>query len=357
MIRSWIRSGAAGILHQSGADKLFASWSGSRKLPVVIGYHRVVEDYPSSASTSIPSMLVSRRMLEQHLDWIGRRFRFASLDDVGRRLQGGDSSNDPIAAITFDDGYRDFYEQAFPLLMKKGVPAAVFAVTDLVSTPTVHVHDKLYLLLLRRCRRQRIKCWDGIALPNIDEMTPYQATRTLLEALPYSAIQEVIRALEADVAISKEAYQPFQSMTWDMLAEVHSAGLTVGSHTRSHVLMPNEAEPCVMEEAAGSRKALEKHLGAEIKHFAYPGGLYNTTSVHAVAAAGYRFAYTTCTHRDSNAPLLTVPRSVLWENSCLDARRFFSGSILSCQIHHAFDWVNGCKQAHSASDGSRYGGN
>ena len=100
----------------------------------MIGYHRVVEDFASSAETSIPSMLVSRQMLERHLDWIGRRFRFVSLDELGARLDASDSRDDPIAAITFDDGYRDFYDHALPLLKQKGIPAAVFVVTDLVGT-------------------------------------------------------------------------------------------------------------------------------------------------------------------------------------------------------------------------------
>jgi len=69
----------------------------------------------------------------------------------------------------------------------------------------------------------------------------------------------------------------------------------------------------------------------------------------AVAGAGYRFGYTTCTHRDAAFPMLTVPRTLLWENSCLDSNGVFSGSILNCQIRHAFDRVNGCRQHHAAS--------
>jgi hypothetical protein len=86
-----------------------------------------------------------------------------------------------------------------------------------------------------------------------------------------------------------------------------------------------------------------------VQHFAYPSGIFNTAAVDAVAAAGYRFGYTTCTHRDARFPLLTVPRTLLWENSCLDSHGVFSGSILSCQIHRAFDLVSGCRQRHAAS--------
>src|SRR5580658_8589077 len=108
MIRSWIKTGAAEILSRAGLDHMLGPLAG----PLVIGYHRVVEDFAASAENSIPSMLVSRQMLERHLDWLGRQFRFVSLDELGARLDRNDGSDDPIAAVTFDDGYRDFYDQA-----------------------------------------------------------------------------------------------------------------------------------------------------------------------------------------------------------------------------------------------------
>jgi len=136
-------------------------------------------------------------MLERHLDWLGRRFRFVSLDDLGARLDGSDGSRDAIAAITFDDGYRDFYDHAFPLLMQKGIPAAVFVVTGLVDTTGVQTHDELYLLLTRRLA-DRARKPDGLAgmlrgmgipVPGIVPGTPYEATRALLEALPQEGVQ------------------------------------------------------------------------------------------------------------------------------------------------------------------------
>ena len=345
MIRSWIKTGAAHVMSRTGLDKLAGSLSGAKGVPLVIGYHRVVEDFASSAKTSIPSMLVSRRMLERHLDWIGRRFRFISLDELGARLEARDGRNDPVAAITFDDGYRDFYDHALPVLKRKGIPAAVFVVTDLVGTRRVQVHDRLYLLLARRFR------------PSNGAPPPFQATRTLLETSPQAELEKVIQTLESEVPISEDTFQPFYSLTWEMLDEMRRAGITVGSHTRTHVLLTNENSQRVREEVAESRQEIERKLGTEVQHFAYPSGLFNTAAVEAVARAGYRFGYTTCTHRDTGLPLLTVPRTLLWENSCLDSHGLFSGPIMSCQIHRAFDLVTGCRQRHAASQENGQPGN
>jgi peptidoglycan/xylan/chitin deacetylase (PgdA/CDA1 family) len=360
MIRSWIKTEAAGVLSRTGLDRVVGSLAGSRGAPVVIGYHRVVEDFNASAENSIPSMLVSRKMLERHLDWLGRRLRFVSLDELGARLDGSDESDDPIAAVTFDDGYRDFYEHAFPLLQQKGIPAAVFVVTDLVSTTGVQAHDKLYLLLARRYADRssmqvevaRLLHGLGIATSGLVANTPYEATRALIEALPQESIRRVIAALESQVSISEDTYRPFYSLTWAMLDRMQRAGVTVGSHTRTHIVMTNESGPRVANEVTGSREEIERRLGTGVRHFAYPSGVFNTASVHAVANAGYRFGYTVCSHRDTGHPQLTVPRTFLWENSSRDFRGAFSGSILSCQISRAFDVVSGCRQRHRISQES-----
>jgi len=121
---------------------------------------------------------------------------------VGARLEGNDAREDPIAAITFDDGYRDFYDQALPVLKRKGVPAAVFVVSDLVGTKRVQVHDKLYLLLARKYR------------PNSGMPEPFQATRTLLELLPQAEVEMVVQALDSEVPISQDAFEAFLPLTW-----------------------------------------------------------------------------------------------------------------------------------------------
>ena len=304
MIRSWIKTGAADLLCRSGLDRFAGRLTGARNRPVVIGYHRVVDDFASSASTSIPAQLISTRMLERHLDWIGRRYRFVDLHELGDRLESQDSGA-PIAAITFDDGYRDFYTHALPLLQRKGIPAAVFVVSGHVGTERIHVHDKLYLLLARRVGRPLPRT---CPLPHLSTMGPYQAMRTVLETLPLAAVEQMVSTLEAEDSIPDAVWEQFYSVTWDMLEQAQKAGAVVGSHTKTHPLMTNETAARVHEEAAGSRAEIEAQLGTVVEHFAYPSGVFNAASVRAVAGAGYRF--------------------------------------MSCQVQRAFELVGGCRQAH-----------
>ena len=113
-------------------------------------------------------------------------------------------------------------------------------------------------------------------------------------------------------------------LTWPMVADMRAAGFTIGSHTKTHVSLPMETPEAAADELAGSKRALEQHLGEPIVHFAYPGGQFTPGVVDAVARAGYQFAYTACPHGDPRHPVLTIERLLLWEGSSIDADGGFS---------------------------------
>jgi peptidoglycan/xylan/chitin deacetylase (PgdA/CDA1 family) len=358
MLRDTIKAGIASALHWSGTDKLIGALSGPRRLPVVFGYHRVVEDIRAHAERSIPAMLISRAMLERHLDWIGRHYRMVPLEELEVRLEAGEGFDEPVAAITFDDGYRDVYENGFPLLRRMGIPAAVFVVTDPVGTSRVPLHDKLYLLLAqaftawRSAPRELTRVLRGLDIRLSDRQMatmaeiPLSTMRALYTALPQTEIQRVIDTLESEIGINEGELNEYHPLSWEMLAEMHRAGIAIGSHTRTHPLLTSEGLARVGEETEGSRRELEGKLGIPIRYFAYPDGRFNIETVRAVAAAGYRLAFTTCQHRDREHPLLTLPRTLLWENSSVDGIGRFSPAVMSCQANGALDLISRCRQNH-----------
>jgi peptidoglycan/xylan/chitin deacetylase (PgdA/CDA1 family) len=156
-------------------------------------------------------------------------------------------------------------------------------------------------------------------------------THRVLQALRQERLRCLVGRLQAHVGDDYGCRQGLKSITWSMVREMHRAGITIGSHTRNHVLLPNEPTGSLSDEMEGSRRQLESRLGVPIEHFAYPDGRFNSAAVDAVAESGYRYAYTTCSHRDRRHPLLTIPRSLLWENSSVDASGRFAPAILACQ--------------------------
>lgn len=363
MLRGLIKTGVASAVHWSGTNSLLALRPAAKQTPLVVGYHRVVENFRSSAAYTIAPMLVSLRTFERQLDWIGRRFDFVSLDDLADGMEGKRRFRRPAAAITFDDGYVDAYRYAFPLLKRKGIPWAMFVVTDRLGTQNLQTYDELYLLLAQgfarwhQPRRHLHRLLLGQEVPvsvlrKVDETAvgPVRAAWTLMENLSHREMRRVVSALREEGEIPAAAAAELGVMTWEMLREMTEAGVTVGSHTRTHPYLTRETWNRVLDETRGSREELQARLGTRVDHFTYPSGAFDSGVVSAVAASGYRCAYTACQHRDPRYPQLTIPRRLLWENSSMSAFGQFSPALMSCQVNGLFDFVPSCRQAHSFQD-------
>lgn len=324
---------------------------------LVLCYHRVVEDVAPHAESSAPAMLVSARMLERQLDWIGRSHRFVQLAELAVRHADAAPAGQPLAAVTFDDGYADFHDVAWPLLQRKGIPAAVFVITDLVGTARIPAHDRLYVLIRRLDRRAgRAALLARLAALAVPPEVLFRhgggrgscalLVEHLLLALPIGDVEELIGALgEQDPHAAAAPRRA--ALDWAMLSTLVRAGVTVGSHTRRHALLCNESPADVVEELVVSKRTLERRLGVEVRHISYPAGQFSDFSLGAAAAAGYRYGYTTCGHRSPEHPLLTIPRRTLWENSCAGLRAF-SPAIAACQVAGAFDRLHPCRADHAA---------
>jgi len=318
-------------------------------MPFIVCYHRVVENFGRTAQVSIPSLLTSTAMLERHIDWLARRFSIMSLDEIGSHLRAGRPFRRPAAAITFDDGYADVYEYGVPLLRRKGVPAAVFVVTDLVGTDQPQVFDRLYLLL-SLLRQHRLPLAPSVQKAmhsmGVESEDTFEIMTHLLKGFPREKVELMISELEGMVPFDRSVMQEFKPLTWEMVETMHRNGITIGSHTKSHTLLSSEKLETAKQELAESKAVLESKLKAKINHFAYPDGRYNPAVVEAVNSSGYQFAYSICHMRDARRPLLTIPRKVLWERACINAWGRFSPSVMTCHANGVFDPDDRCDHDH-----------
>lgn len=345
------------------------AWSATRRLsrmladttqhrPLVLGYHRVVDDFAAAACTDMPAMLTSRAMFERHIDWLARRFRFVTLDDVGAHVASGVPFSEPVVAITFDDGYRDVYEHAFPVLRRKGIPGAMFVVTSLVGRRDWQVHDKLYQIVSKGFatwndpRRELVGALAHVGVPGAEILrdravfrNPTTVTATLLPNLSQADVDRVIHGLEANLGYDTNAIPP--TLDWSEIETMRRNGVTIGSHTETHVSLPMETPEKVATELVGSRLTLEDRLGERVRHFAYPGGHFTNATVDATAQAGYDYAYTACSHVESRHPALTIERLLLWEGSSVDADGQFSPHIFGCQARRLWPAFK-CDRVHQA---------
>jgi len=309
-----------------------------RELPFIAAYHRIV-DRLDSCPDALPAMEISVATLEKHLDWMGKHFEIVSLDDLATRLNRR-ARTKPLAAITFDDGYSDVFHHGLPLLRRKGIPAGIFVVTDLVGTTELPIHERLYAILVKK--------WPVVSSvmtvpPHI--RNPFEATQHLLRNVAHDDVLRFIERLSADGGNLQQSAL-LRPLTWEMLEKMRDAGMTIGSHSKTHPFLTNETRTRVLEEAADSRAVLEERLRTNVSCFAYPGGDFNGTVVEAVHAAGYGVAFTICRHREPRYPMLTVPRTSLWERSTLDRFGRFSSALMSCHAAGMLGSFSNCPNSH-----------
>src|SRR5687768_11163890 len=160
-VRRVVKSALAGMVHYSGLRRAVAAvrraQSGGRRV-VIVSYHRVVDDFEREVKRSIPGLLISQATFRKHLEEANAAgFELASLPDALDVLAGKRRATRDLFVVTFDDGYRDVFRYAFPVLQSMGVPAMVYLPTDFIGTDRRFNHDRLFhLLKIIAARRQRV---------------------------------------------------------------------------------------------------------------------------------------------------------------------------------------------------------
>jgi len=156
-------------------------------------------------------------------------YRVISLDDALRGLFGGQRIPPRSVVLTFDDGYRNFSEYAFPVLEHHGFPATVFLVADRIGQ-------------------------------HADWLRDGQVQAPLMDA--------------------------------DTIRELHARGVTFGSHTLDHPRLTRLSPEAQWRELSESRERLESLLQAPVRHFCYPYGDYDAATRDLARRAGYESALT-----------------------------------------------------------------
>src|SRR6267143_2306105 len=121
---------------------------------LILGYHRVLPESELRRQFVQPGMYVRPRVLEAHLRFLRRHFRIISFDEfLSLRDARAWDPGARYCLITFDDGWRDNYVHAYPLLRRLAMPATIFLPTRFVGTDEWFWPEKLAHVLARRWER------------------------------------------------------------------------------------------------------------------------------------------------------------------------------------------------------------
>jgi peptidoglycan/xylan/chitin deacetylase (PgdA/CDA1 family) len=264
------------VLQRAGA------WRGL----LVLNYHRIGE--PGSSVLDHDLFSATADQFERQVDHFAANCDVIALDEVPAALR---ASRGRRVLITFDDGYRDNFDLAFPILRAAGVPAAFFLATGFLDRP-------------------RLSWWDELAWMGAGREAPERYKR-LAPGEGEAFLDAAALRSGRGRAGPREAEGVW--MTWDMAREMRDAGMAFGGHTVHHPVLAGLPAERQRREIGGSAQRLAEELGITMRAFSYPvgsPGTFDETTKRLVREAGcdIAFAFAGGRARPGAADPLAIPR-------------------------------------------------
>lgn len=260
----------------------------------ILMYHRVHPD------RSGPSWQLEQRHFRHQIRHLTRNYRVLPLAEMVDALIDCRPLPPRAVAVTFDDGYRDNYTEAFPVLEELGCPATIFLTAGLLGSTETMWWDKLQYVLTRtrlsRPEATRILT-EKHGLPAPDWQAANSEELVLvLKRVPEAEKQATVDRIAADLGVDPHANLDDRMMSWDEARALVASGLvTMGSHTLTHRNLKDLDIAEARREISESKRILERELDRPIDLFAYPFGNpandYTEEVKAAVREAGFRASF------------------------------------------------------------------
>jgi peptidoglycan/xylan/chitin deacetylase (PgdA/CDA1 family) len=250
---------ASGLSSKLGARKSSAQ---------IIMFHGIGDDWHSSVE-----------VFEKQLKLLKRDFDIISLDSLLSSLKAGDSLRKKVV-LTFDDGLRNNFQFAYPLLKQYDAPATFYVCPGLMESGK--------WLWNHEARERWLALSDSDRINLAGQWGVDHDVKTLIEWLKTKP-QDMRLKLEDELSQKTQGFAPtadqrrnFDIMNWEELMQLDPELITIGSHTVSHPITKGLKAENVRMEIRESRRLLEEKLSRPVNHFCYPDGAYDETVVAEV---------------------------------------------------------------------------
>jgi peptidoglycan/xylan/chitin deacetylase (PgdA/CDA1 family) len=280
----------------------------------ILIYHRVNDEY----DLFFPATPIN--VFRKQMEYIRSRFFTFPLEEITERMKQKDVPDNSIV-VTFDDGYLDNYENAFPVLKEFSIPATIFLATGAIDTGKILWHDHVFSafretksLFLEEFGTNRKK----FSLINLQEKLYAQGEiLKFLRTLDTRERLFWIDILKRDLGITEQEDKYRIMMNWGEIKEMYRNGISFGGHTITHPILSRLSANDMKKETFLSKKIIEYHLESPINTFAYPNGTsedFNEMTKKIVKDAGYSCAVTTIFGtNDVHQDVFALRRGTPWD--------------------------------------------
>lgn len=279
----------------------------------IIMYHGIIR----SPLVVCDWCFVDEPIFRMQIGYLKRHFEIISLSEAVERLRNGGIKR-PTVVITFDDGYQNNFDVAFPILYKEKIPATIFLTTGLIDTDDTVWYCR-FNLALSQTHRPFIE-WNGFKfdLSTLDlKAKASMAIQDNLKELPppqlVATIRDIIFKLDGDPDCPIKIDSPYRMLNKNAIVEMVASGLVeFGAHTHQHFILSRLSAAGRFNEIKRSIDAIRELTGRRCKYFAYPNGRmqdYDSDSIQHLKACGIQIAVTTISGpNDRMTPVMELRR-------------------------------------------------
>ena len=271
-------------------------------------------------------------LFEKCISYITGRYKVVKIEGLPDYKK---NTKENLATISFDDGFKDNFQYAVPILEKYHVKASFYVVTGCIDNniptwtyivdylfqntakPSLHIH---FDFLPQTLRIKSLKT-HGLRVAYAKKLKPF--LKTLSHEQRELILNAINRAFD-DVKL------PGIMMSWDELRALHGSGHTVGSHTSSHGMLGTmRNKKMVKEELENSAKTILKEIGVFPKTISYPLGSYDQDTIRLSREVGYKMglAVKQDVYKPENDTIFEIPRIELYNESWWKTRSRINHSL------------------------------
>lgn len=301
----------------------------SKQERAILLFHRILPDRDALWDPIDPSLF------ERTLKYIRKKFYIVSLNEM--LFEKNNQSSKPLAALTFDDGYRDFIQYAIPILDEEKMVASIFVVTDCIdkNLPTwTYIIDHIF------ANSEKLE-WNGFdnkALPEVFQKTKWsnqvekmnycRKFKQYIKWIPSTNRELIITSLLDnfnDSGLPKD-----MMMSWDEIRQIEAAGFVIGSHSVSHNSLATIADLNIIRyELEESAKRIKEETGNGCEVISYPLGSYDDRVKKIAAETGYKagLAVNYNKYDPQKQDMYEIPRIELYSESWLKTKLRLSGTF------------------------------
>ena len=264
---------------------------------LVLNYHRIGDADADPFDPGVFSATAER--FEEQVAFLNRHMTLVTLDEALAFLEGSDRSRARRCRvlITFDDGYLDNYQLAFPILRTHGVQAVFFLPTGLVGSCSIPWWDHIAYLIRTGTRRRFTLRWQGTLDVDLDANGLKRSLQAVLAHYKKSEnadADQFFQELREATGASDPPAGLRRFLDWEEARAMVLGGMAIGSHTSSHTILSHLDTDAQLRELSDSREQIREHLGAEATTIAYPVGgrsCFSTNTEAMTRDCGYRAAF------------------------------------------------------------------